>query len=76
MLLIMLPENSLLLTLFTHDKAQAPAYPLVQIAMPQPTTTTLATTSTTKPAKSSTKTNKKKSAFDGLSKSALIALLK
>ena len=60
----------------THDKAQAPPYPLVQIAMPQPTTTTPATTSTTKLAKPSTKTKKKKSAFDGPSKFALIALLK
>ena len=42
--------------------------------MPQPTTS--ATTSTTRPAKSSTKTKKKNFAFDGLSRSDIIALLK
>ena len=38
--------------------------------------TTLATTSATKPTKSSAKTKKKKYAFDGLSRSNIIALLK
>ena len=41
--------------------------------MPQPTTPT--TISATKPGKSSTKTKKKNSAFDGLSRSDIIALL-
>ena len=44
--------------------------------MPQPTVFTLATTSTNKPAKSSAKTEKKKSTFDGFSRSAIIAQLK
>ena len=57
-------------------KAQALAYPLVQAAMPQPTVFTPATTSTNKPAKSSAKTEKKKSTFDGFSRSAIIAQLK
>ena len=42
--------------------------------MPQPTTP--ATTSATKPAKSSVKTKKNNSAFDGLNRSNIIALLK
>ena len=42
--------------------------------MPQPTTP--ATTSATKPAKSFAKTTNKNSAFDGLSRSDIIALLK
>nr|POE80507.1 hypothetical protein CFP56_04865 [Quercus suber] len=42
--------------------------------MPQPIA--LATTYATKPAKSSTKTKKGKSSFDGLNRSAIIALLK
>ena len=45
----------------------------MQIALPQPMTNTLATTSIAKPF---AKTKKKKFAFNGLSKSALIALLK
>ena len=57
-----------------HVKTQALAYPHVQVAMPQPTTP--ATTSATKPAKSSAKTTNKNSAFDGLSRSDIIALLK
>ena len=57
-------------------KAQASAYPLVQAAMPQPNVFTPATTSTNKPAKSSATTEKKKSAFDGFSRSAIIAQLK
>ena len=48
----------------------------MQAALPQPTASTPTTTSTIKPTKSSTKTKKKKSAFDGLSKSAIIAQLK
>ena len=60
----------------THDKAQAPAYPLVQTAVPQPTANTPATTSIAKLAKPFAKTKNKKSTFDGLSNSALIALLK
>ena len=59
-----------------HDKAQIPIYPLVQTTVPQPTANTPATTSIAKSTKSSTKTKKKKSDFDGLSKMALIALLK
>ena len=42
--------------------------------MPQPTTP--ATTSATKPAKSSAKTKKNNSTFDGLNRSNIIALLK
>ena len=44
--------------------------------MPQPTANTLATTSTAKSTKPSAKTKKKKFALDGLSKMALITLLK
>ena len=61
---------------FFFSKVQALAYPLVQATMPQPTASTLVTTSTNKPAKSSAKTKKKKFAFDGLSRSAIIAQLK
>ena len=59
-----------------HDKAQIPIYPFVQTTVPQPTANTPATTSIAKSTKSSTKTKKKKSDFDGLSKTTLIALLK
>ena len=59
-----------------HDKAQIPIYPLVQTTVPQPTANTPATTSIAKSAKSSAKTKKKKSDFDGLSKTTLIAVLK
>ena len=44
--------------------------------MPQPMATIPTTTSIAKLAKPSAKTKKKKFAFDGLSKSAIIALLK
>ena len=59
-----------------YDKAQVPTYSLVQTTVPQPMANTPTTTSTAKSAKPSAKTKKKKSAFDGLSKTALIALLK
>ena len=44
--------------------------------MPQPIASTPVTTSTIKPVMYSAKTKKKKFAFDGLGKSALVALLK
>ena len=56
----------------SYAKAQSP----VQTTVPQLTTNAPATTSTTKSTKPSAKTKKKKSAFDGLSKTTLIALLK
>ena len=61
---------------FFFSKAQAPTYPLVQTTIPQPTASTPTTTSTNEPAKSSAKTKKKKFAFDGLSRSAIISQLK
>ena len=61
---------------FFFSTAQAPTYPLVQATMPQPTASTPTTTSTNEPAKSSAKTKNKKFAFDGLSRSAIIAQLK
>lgn len=64
-------EEFLVVNTITHNKAQASAYPLVQTAA-----TTPATTFTVKPAKPSAKIKKKKSSFDDLSKSALIALQK
>ena len=48
----------------------------MQASTPQPTASTPVTTSTNKPAKSSAKTKKKKSAFDGLGRFAIIAQLK
>ena len=69
-------QKFLIVNTITHDKAQAPAYPLVQTVVPQPTANTLVTISTNTPTKPSTKTKKKKSTFDGLSKTTLIALLK
>ena len=48
----------------------------MQTTVPQPTANKPATTSTAKSTKPSTKTKKKKSTFDGHSKTALIALLK
>ena len=48
----------------------------MQTAVPQPTTNTPAITSTAKSTKPSAQTKKRKSTFDGLIKTALIALLK
>ena len=63
-----------LLTPLLMSKLNLWLIPPVQAAMPQ--ATALATTSATKPAKTSTKTKKKKSTFNGLSRSDIIALLK
>ena len=52
-----------------NERRHSSAYPPIQAVMPHPTT--LATTSATTP-----KSKKEKFAFDGLNRSAIIALLK